>query len=48
MTPTERWLVAFLCLLLAGCLTLGGTLIYLDATRPSWLIEGCPVPNRKP
>lgn len=47
MTPTEKYLVAFLCLLLACCLGLGGAIIWLNASKPLSMIEACPT-GRKP
>mgnify|MGYP001591999383 CR=1 FL=1 len=41
MTNGEKALALFICLLLAGCLTLMGSLIWFNATRPAMLIESC-------
>jgi len=41
-TRTEKWLVAFVCVLLTGCLALGGALIWLNAAHPVRLEEACP------
>ena len=46
MTRTEKWLVAFLCVLLTGCLTLGGILIWLNARHPVQLAPACPVTSK--
>ena len=42
MTATEKYLIAFLCLVLTACLALGGALIWLNATAPGHFIEACP------
>lgn len=41
VTRTEKWLVAFLCLALTGCLVLGADLIWLNATKPSPQVIVC-------
>ena len=41
MTNGEKALALFICLLLAGCLTLMGSLIWFNATRPSYVVESC-------
>jgi hypothetical protein len=42
MSRTEKCLVAFLCALLTGCLTLGGMLIWLNAAHPVQMAPACP------
>lgn len=43
MTRTEKFLVAFLCAIVAGTFMLGAGLIWLNATRPGYVIDACPV-----
>ena len=42
MTRTEKWLVAFVCLLLTSAFALGGALIWLNAAHPVQLAPACP------
>lgn len=43
MTRTEKWLVAFICFALLGCMALGADLIWLNATKPSPTVIDCRV-----
>jgi len=41
VTRTEKWLVAFVCVLLTGAFALGGALIWLNARHPVQLAPAC-------
>ena len=41
MTPDIRWLVGFVCFLLAVCVGLMGALIWANSTRPAYTVESC-------
>ena len=41
MSSDVRWLVGFVCFLLAVCIGLGAALIWQNATKPAMMIESC-------
>ncbi len=44
MTRAEKWMVAFLCLIVAAFVAEHIVIFYLNATNPMTL-EACPVPK---